>query len=192
MTKYIELRSNLRHGDIVLFRGKALSSRIIQWLDEGYYNHMGLVFTVGERKLILDSSAPGVNPYFLSERMKMYTDFCVIRPAVWDTDEISRGVDAVMRKAENGIRYDFKLLLQIVLYRKAGWIEKLNSGHKDICSEFIRRYIRHLSPRSTCFESPPLPTSCITPWDFIIYANSQFEILYDRSDKDKFRKVIKS
>jgi len=187
--KYEANRVNIRNGDIAVFRGSSFISRQIQEFDEAYYNHTGLVFESNKRLLVIDSNAGGVKPDFLSTRMDEYSDFCIVRPAVWSSSRISIAVAMALERAQSTIRYDFDLLLQIAIYRKTGKNIDLNSENKDICSEYCRRYIRYLSePTSLCFEQPNMPTGFITPWDFIIYADSNFKIMFDDSDHHKYRK----
>jgi hypothetical protein len=190
MKKYDDLRSQIRNGDIMLFRGESLLSKQIQEFDDAYYNHTGLVFESNNRLFILDSNVKGVNPEFLSVRIDGYTDFCIIRPFKWDDDTISQAVAACFDKASiPHIKYDVNLLLQIAIYRKTGIRVGIDRENRDICSEFVRRYTRYLAPKPTCYEQPNLPTDFITPWDFIIYANEkEFEVMFDNSERRKYRK----
>jgi hypothetical protein len=188
MEKYNLNRDQIRNGDLILFRGDHMLGKLIQKFDEAYYNHIGMVFKSNDRLFILDSNANGVNPDFLSDRIKKYTDFCILRPTIWSQEQITIAVQNVMDRAEDKIKYDFDLLLQIAIYRKTGLNLPLNTKNKDICSEFARRYLRFLDPAPSCFEKPPLPTKFITPWDFVIYVNNQFSLILDESDKSKYRK----
>jgi hypothetical protein len=190
MKKYDLNRDQIKNGDLVLFRGKSQLSRQIQMYDDAYYNHVGLVIESNGRLLVIDSNARGVNPELLSVRIDEYIDFCIIRPQAWTDTQITAAVSSALERAEKHIKYDFFLLLQIALYRKSGIRINLNTKNRDICSEFGRRYIQYFTnPKSTCFERPNLPTEFITPWDFIVYADKNFEILFDDSDHSKFRKI---
>lgn len=190
--KYTELREQIQHGDIVLFRGRGIISGSIQWLDKSYYSHAGLVFMTGNRRFVLDSTGPGVHPDFLSLRMKEgHTDFCIIRPKVWHPLAINKAMDDVMNTAELGLQYDFALIFQIALFRLMGASQKHQSKRRCICSEFVRQYTAYLNPKPVCFTQPHVPTNFITPWDLLIYADTnQFEILFDNSSKTKYRKPI--
>ena len=188
MNKYNKYRSEIKNGDIVLFRGASIQSRLIQKFDNAYYNHIGLVFESNKRLLILDSNAPGVNPDFLSSRMEENNDFCIISPISWDENQIAEAVGAALDKAASHIKYDFDLLAEIAIYRETKIKLNLDNTNKDICSEFVRRYTSLLTPAPICFDPKNLPTPFITPWDFIIYADStQFKIKFDDINHQDYR-----
>lgn len=187
-SEYNQIRNEITNGDIILFRGSSLLSRLIQYFDNAYYNHAGVVFASNNRLFILDANAHGVAPDFLSSRMKEYISFCIVRPNAWKPEQRSEALGTVMNKAERKIRYDFLLLLQIGIFRKTGIRIYLNNQQRDICSEFARRYLRFLVPLEKCYEKI-LGEDFITPWDLRIYASEQFKVLYDNSDKRKYRKV---
>src|ERR1051326_7184060 len=110
--KYEMARPTLKNGDIVLFRGKYLLAKLIQFFDSAYYNHAGIVLKVEERFLILDSCRTGVKPDFLSERMNQYADFCILSPVRTDA-EINFALDKALERGDGRIKYDFIMLFRI-------------------------------------------------------------------------------
>jgi hypothetical protein len=181
MKKYLDNRSNIKQGDIILFRGNALISRSIRWLDNAPYNHAGVVFEAHGRKLVLESTGHGVNPRFLSVVMEKekYTDFCIIRPKAWTEAQILDALNATFDSAEQVLKYDHGLIFQIAIKRLFNRNVKWESQRLDICSEFARRYARNFDPKPDNFEMPRMPNSFITPWDFVLYAEPNFEVLCD-------------
>lgn len=191
--KYFKLRSEIENGDIILFRGKEIIPRLIQFFDKSYYSHVGVVFESNERLLIIDSDKKGVDPHFLSSRMAEFYDFCILKPKNWSKSEKNKAVSDILEKAEHDIKYDMGLIVQILLKRIFGSKLNWDNINKDICSEFARRFIRLLVPvKTSCFENENIHSEFITPWDYILYADENFEILYDESDKDKFRKRVEA
>lgn len=189
VTEYEGLRTQIKNGDLILFRGKEWLAKQIQYFDDAYYNHVGMVFESNKRLFILDSNAQGVNPDLLSDRMNKYTDFCIVRPSNWNEDVISNAVSNAMERAQQHIKYDFTLLLELAIYRKTGKALRLNHQDRDICSEFARRYLRYLDPVPSCYENV-MGQDFITPWDYIIYADEKFEIHFDVSDRNEYRKKL--
>jgi hypothetical protein len=180
MKKYFDNRHHIQQGDIILFRGNAVISRAIRWLDNAPYNHAAIVFEAHDRKMILESTKHGVNPRFLSAAIKKenYTDFCLIRPKQWEQHQVQHALTSALKAAEKTIEYDFKLMAEIAIKRLTD--KKVNWGSKrlDICSEFARRYAREFrNPNAENFEMPRMPNEFITPWDFVIYAEPHFEVL---------------
>jgi hypothetical protein len=182
MQKYIDNRNQIRNGDIILFRGDAFISKGIRWLDKAPYNHAAIVVEAYGRKFVLESTGHGVNPRFLSVAIKkeQYNNFCLIRPKSWSEAQIAQAIEGILNDAEQSIDYDHKLILQIAVKRLTNLNLRMDSQRLDICSEFTRRYTRFLTnPVADNFEMPRLPNEFITPWDFVLYANPHFEVLFD-------------
>jgi hypothetical protein len=181
MKKYLDNRADIKQGDIILFRGNAFISRGIRWLDKAPYNHAAVVFEAHGRKLVLESTGHGVNPRFLSVVMKKekYTNFCIIRPKHWTEEQMRIALSATFDAAEEVIEYDIWHIAQIAVKRLFDRTVDWKSKRKDICSEFARRYARSFDPKPDNFEMPRMPNSFITPWDFVLYADPNFEVLWD-------------
>jgi hypothetical protein len=186
MEKYAKTRGEISNGDIILFRGRHLLSKLIQYFDKCYYNHAGIVFKANDRIFIIDSVAKGVHPEFLSRRMEEYLDFCVVRPSGFKKSDVSRAMSDVMDKSESGIKYDVWMLLRIAIFRKFGKdFKNLGKPDKDTCSEFARRYADCLG--TTCYSEKNMIKKTGAPWitpqDFIRYSGKKFKIMFDESEK---------
>ena len=187
--KYEQLRPQLKHGDIILFRGKGMMGSLICATDSSYYSHIGIVFKSQDRFFIIDSNKHGVSPKFLSTVIGQSIDFCIVRPLAWTELQITAALNKTIDAAEKNISYDFGSIVQIMLYRKLHITCKSDTDSRDICSEFVRRYVRQFAePVSTCFEQPHVPTNFIAPWDFILYADASFSILFEESNRARYRK----
>lgn len=187
--KYELLRPQIQHGDMILFRGKGLMGSLICASDNSYYSHIGIVFKSQDRFFIIDSNKHGVSPKFLSTVIAESVDFCIVRPLAWSESNIINALNKIIDAAEKNISYDFGSIIQILLYRKLHITCHFDNDNRDTCSEFVRRYVRQLSdPVSSCFEQSHLPTNFIAPWDFILYADSSFTILFDESKRTCYRK----
>lgn len=160
--KYTQSRPFIKNGQLILFRGTGLLAKAIQYFDEAYYNHIGIVWEANGRLFILDSNAAGVHPDFLSDRINEYADFCLIE-LTKTPEDISAKLNQIMDKGQAGIKYNFGRLFQIAIYKKLGWdIKRLDGGGKrDICSQFAQQYT-NLFPIA-CYAKDNL----ITPQGFI-------------------------
>jgi hypothetical protein len=174
--KYANRRAEIKHGDIILFRGSSILARLIMYFDNAYYTHVGVVFEMGGRKFIIDSNSKGVHPDFLSDRIREYKDFCIIRPNL--IVKIYDAITQAMNRGEIGTKYDFALLLRIAIVRKTGInITGLGSSGRDICSEFARFYSSFIA------DTPYAKLDNITPQDFVRHVNddSNFSIMFNDS-----------
>ena len=179
--KYREVRSYINNGDIVLFHGKKLLAKTIQYFDDAYYNHTAIVSQDFNGRLwVVDSNANGVDGGLLSHRLKKYTDFAVIRPIGYTQGNIDLSLKLLLGEVDKGIRYDFSLLPRIAIYRKLGWdIKKLGRGNKDICSEFTgRRYMKYF--RGNPYTKELTNQEWLTPEDHIRYISPKFKLLFNK------------
>jgi len=163
------VRPNVKTGDLMLFRGKSLLAKTIQYFDDAKWNHIGVVFRTAGRFFIVDSNRRGVHPEFLSERCMDNVEVAVIRPRTAFHQEKQKAMCKLMSEADAGIKYDFSLLARIAIARKTGVdLAALGNEKKDICSEFARRYA--LKVGMTHYDNRP---NWITPQDFVRMHNSQ-------------------
>lgn len=159
--KYNVNRSKIQNGDIILFRSNGFMGRLISFFDNAEFTHIGVCFECNKRLMIIDSMGNGVHPDFLSIRIKTYDDFLVLRSRN-SRAGINLGVEKAFVKAEEGIKYDFALLLKVAFKRKFGInTKRLGSSKRDICSEWVRRYTNMLN--ISCYNTDNI----ITPQDFM-------------------------
>ena len=137
--KYARLRPVMKQGDLIVFRGRKLLSKIIQESDsDAYYNHIGIIGEIGGALFIIDSNGNGVHPERLSERVLGYSDFTIIRSDK-KQKEINESLKNLLKKQdETEIKYDFVNGSKALFNR---WF-KLNFKTKkvynrDICSMFV-------------------------------------------------------
>lgn len=137
--KYDRLRPIMKQGDIIVFRGHKLLSKIIQESDSNaYYNHVGVIGEISGALFIIDSNGNGVHPERLSERVLGYSDFTIIRSDK-SQEEINEKLRNLLKKQDDtAIKYDFVNGTKALFNR---WF-KLNFKTKkvynrDICSMFV-------------------------------------------------------
>lgn len=164
------VRPFVQSGDIILFRGKRLLAKTIQFFDKARYNHIGVVYESMGRFFIIDSNANGVHPDFLSQRCEEYVEVAILRPCEKFASKINSAIESIMGLADEKIKYDFLLLPRIAIARKLGIdFKRLGDDKRDICSEWARRYARALG--ATCFDNG----TWITPEDFLRLCGDNFK-----------------
>ena len=186
--KYLAARPQISNGDIVLFRGTDFIAKSIQYFDNAYYNHCGVVFNKGDRLFVLAAVAQGVHPDFLSLQINTFEDFAIIKPNkdFFHSGQVDLSVDCALSKAEAGIKYDFDLILRIAFERKAG-IDIKNLGEsetRDICSMFAgQRYATQCLAASS-YVSELNKGGFLTPEDLVRFIQPQeFTLLFDDGKK---------
>lgn len=178
--KYVENRNIFKTGDLVLYRGSSFLAKNIQYFDNAYYNHIGIVVKVDEwdRVLTLDMWSQGIVLVPLSRRMAGYKDFCILRPYA-KNGKIEESIKTILQSWDGReIKYDNLLLLRVALIKKTG-IDLTGLGEKSkfICSE-LAQYYTHLLGLDVYDD-----INLITPQDFLRYKDTNFDVLLDDSLK---------
>ena len=140
--KYARLRPEIHQGDLILFRGHKLLSKIIQESDsDAYYNHVGVVGNICGALFLIDSNGNGVHPERLSERIEGYSDFTIVR-STKTQHLINKSLSKILKKQDSvKIKYDFINGAKAVLNRWFGFkLKTTKIYNRDICSMFVLPY----------------------------------------------------
>lgn len=175
--EYYNIRNQIKEGDVILYRGNSLLSKLIQYFDDAYYNHSGIVKKIGDRLFTIDMWDKGIEFVPLSRRIKNYKEFCIVRAKDISSETLTNAVDSLFEKIERDTKYDYFLLLRIAFYKKTG-IDLVNFGKKSrfICSELCQYFFDKL--KIDVYKNINL----ITPQDFIKHKDiNKTEILFDYS-----------
>lgn len=178
-SEYYNVRKELKDGDMPIYRGNGVMSKLIQTFDNSYYNHIGVVKKVGDRLFTVEMWNKGIHFIPLSRRMDSYEHFCIARVKNKTQEEFSSALDTLIEKIERDVQYDYFLLPRVAFYKKTGIdLVGLGSRTRNICSELAQTFTNSLKVR--CYED----TNLITPQDFLRKKDDdEIEILYDLSPK---------
>jgi hypothetical protein len=69
---YREAREKIRNGDVLMYRGKSVVSRMIQWVTRSRYSHAGLAAWWNDRLMVLEAVGKGVVVTPLSSNVRNY------------------------------------------------------------------------------------------------------------------------
>lgn len=169
--KYTRIRPQITDGDLILFRGTKIVSKIIQWADKSYYNHIGVVTERHGALFIVDANASGVQADRLSYRVDSYGNGCdltIIKP--YNSMEIISGAmeKLLLRSDKKTIKYDFLNGTKELFNRKIKNKLKINADeNKDICSDFVSVYAMSLGMVTDEFSNLRIAF----PQDYIRYRN---------------------
>lgn len=178
--KYELLRPCISDGDLILFRGTRLIAKIIQFSDESYFNHIGIVFKRHGALFIVDANGNGVQADRLSYRIKKYKngDFLIIKPKVSKVLQELEMQNLLMRSDPETIKYDFKNGIIELINRVFNFDFRIKQNDsRDICSDFVSRYAINLEIMYSEFNDLQIPL----PQDYLRYINlNKVEIIGGR------------
>jgi hypothetical protein len=69
---YDETRSQIKNGDVLMYRGRSLESTIIRWVTGSNYSHAGLAAWWNGRLMVLEAVGKGVVVSPLSQNVRAY------------------------------------------------------------------------------------------------------------------------
>lgn len=167
--------ASLRTGDIILFRNKraSLAHDLVS-----PFTHIGMVVVHGDKKLTLETHAPGdtkalgvdrggVNMYDLNRRLETYQGMMYVlkaRPGL-----INRGAQAILKRniaKYMTIPYDDGAIAHIGMYclpkRVCNVCFKAQERTRMFCSEFLGLVLQDMG-----ILPPHLEIGCLTPTSFV-------------------------
>jgi hypothetical protein len=163
---YREFRREARDGDVVLFQGTGLLSRIIRKGSGSEYSHAGMVAWWGDRLVLLQSTGRGVETLPMSRAVRDYAgpvDWFQVRPDL--EERLDRERLLSMAVCMQGIPYGTSGLLYLafrMLLERMGVRSYRNdpdmTGRPDrlFCSQYI----------AACFEAAGIDLDRQTPHHF--------------------------
>jgi len=157
---YKAVRDRVEDGDIFLFRGQYLISKLFEKVDFSYYSHAALAAWWGGRLMILQAEGPGIQAIPMSVAVGTYpgrADWYKLRKDSFP--DADRRLAAVFTEAKSdlGLAYGFGDLLRNIWH----WIArvKLTDPHLPramFCSEYVERCFREGGMSLT--EKPDITT----------------------------------
>jgi hypothetical protein len=141
IVKYADIRHEIRDGDILLLRGYYTSSRLFERLTHAAYSHATIAIWWGERLMLLQAEAHGVEAVPLSVAIGTYEGRCDWFPLRRETTpEIHLRLPAVIArtKAYIGLPYGYWNLFK-KLFKKLLGIHLRETPPQDgmFCSQFV-------------------------------------------------------
>lgn len=155
--RYGDVRSGMKAGDVVLFRGSGPMSRAIRWLTRSPYSHAALVFRFEERVYCLEAVGSGVRLALISEVLSRYHGGI-------DLFDVPRATEGQRRAAlgfafqQLGRLYDRRGLWRFLIAIVTGRRRRVREDRAWFCSELVaaayRRQGLALVPDSSAYTSP--------------------------------------
>jgi hypothetical protein len=138
---YSEARSNIRDGDVLMYRGRSLPSMIIRWATRSKYSHAGLAAWWNNRLIVLEAVGRGVMVTSLSSNVRSYHGDVEWFTCVSDMTPQQREKMIGFAQAELGKEYDrwsaIVLGLKILFQRDREKRDALRRERKLFCSAYV-------------------------------------------------------
>ena len=143
---YATARPQVRDGDLFLFRGEFLISKLFRRVDHSYYSHAALSAWWGDRLMILQAEGPGIQAIPLSVAVGTYpgrADWYTLKRE--EIPEFPARLQAALAEAKSdlGLAYGFGDLWRNIVR----WAVKVKLAdpvrpRAMFCSEYVERCFR--------------------------------------------------
>lgn len=146
IVRYSEIRKSIRDGDILLFRGNYLISKLFRKVDKSYYSHAALVAWWDDRLMVLQAEGAGIQAVPMSVAVDIYpgkVDWYKLRHEDFSDPQEKLAHVLTEAKSDLGLAYGYVDLLRNI-WR---WITKVKlrdpmKPHAMFCSEYVERSYR--------------------------------------------------
>jgi len=172
---YKDIRDDIQTGDIILFSGKGIFSRLIRWFTKSKYSHVGMAVRMPEYDMVLiwesttlsktkdvitGTKTKGVQVVSLSERVQGYRGKVVWRKLSGELSKDQLYALLELRHELRGKPYE-RSRLELLL---AG-IPNINMGNENLRSVFCSELIAEAYQRAYLLPEHP-PSNSYAPERF--------------------------
>jgi len=145
LEEYAAVRPRVADGDVFLFRGQYLISKLFERETHTFYSHAALAAWWGDRLMIMQAEAPGIQAIPMSVAIGTYpgrADWYALRR---DEDGFEQRLTRVLREAKSdlGLAYGYLDLLKNLV--RSALKVKLSDPCRPramFCSEYVERAFR--------------------------------------------------
>ncbi len=185
---YQDLRSQIRTGDLLLFRGDYTLSHVIERLSDSPYSHIGILARWKDRVIAFQADTRGVEILPASRmvcRYKGKVDWWSCKPELREGPGFE---EKLLNTAVSllGVKYGYLPLIRLGLRILFGRTLDPSDAHSTpdslFCSQFVSRCYREAS-NGKLDPNPKLSDACTSPSDFVKsgYFEPKFQ-LFDGSN----------
>jgi hypothetical protein len=139
--RYDDVRSSIRDGDVIMYRGRNLPSRVIQWATRSRYSHAGLAAWWNGRLMVLEAVGKGVVVTPLSANVRRYHGGAEWFTCVEDIPQADRHRMIELAQQELGKEYArwkaIKLGLRILFQKGEKQRDELRRARQLFCSHYV-------------------------------------------------------
>lgn len=138
--KYTDARAVINDGDVVLFQGNSVISKLVRLFTRSRYSHSGVVVWWGDRLMVLESTEPEVRVVPLSKRVVQYPSVHLFTASDGLSLMLDRKALVVAAQSQLGKKYSVWGMVRLIrrFFEKIrGVSDPWNPPEKFVCSQFV-------------------------------------------------------
>ncbi len=139
--QYDDVRNQIKNGDVLMYRGRSLVSKLIRWFTKSRYSHAGLAVWWNDRLMVMEAVGKGVIVNPLSVNVAHYDGRVEWFASVAEISENERIELVRFAQQELGKEYaTWKIIaigLAILFGKSAETTDKLRRERRLFCSYYV-------------------------------------------------------
>jgi hypothetical protein len=141
ISKYEEVRLQIKNGDVIMYKGTKILPRLIRWLMGSPYSHAGIAVWWNERLMVMEAAMRGVmiSPLSLTiYRHKGSVEWFSCKKEISKEDRLKMVIFAQEELGKSYARWKSLLFgLKVLFKRDLGKKDELRMENKLFCSQYV-------------------------------------------------------
>jgi len=141
ISQYEEVRLQIKNGDVFMYTGKKIHSRLVSWLTRSPYSHAGIAVWWNERLMVMEAVMRGVRIAPLSRNIYQHkgnVEWFSSKKEISDEDRLRMVIFTQEELGKSYARWKTALFgLKILLNRNLSRKDQLRMENKLFCSQYV-------------------------------------------------------
>jgi hypothetical protein len=141
ISRYEEVRLQIKNGDVFMYKGKKIFSRLIRWLTKSPYSHAGIAVWWNERLMVMEAVMRGVRVAPLSRNIYQHKgniEWFSCKKEIAEEDRLRMVIFAQEELGKSYARWKAVLFgLKVLFKRDLNKKDELRMENKLFCSQYV-------------------------------------------------------
>jgi len=141
ISKYEEVRLQIRNGDVIMYTEKKILSRLISWLTRSPHSHAGVAVWWNERLMVMEAVMRGVRIAPLSRNIYQHkgkVEWFSCKKEISEEDRLRMVIFAQEELGKSYARWKAMLFgLKVLFKRDLSKKDELRMENKLFCSQYV-------------------------------------------------------
>jgi hypothetical protein len=141
ISKYEEVRLQIKNGDVIMYTGKKIFARLISWLTRSPYSHAGIAVWWNERLMVMEAVMRGVTIAPLSHNICQHhgnVEWFTCKKEISEEDRLRMVIFAQEELGKSYARWKAVLFgLRVLFKRDLSKKDELRMENKLFCSQYV-------------------------------------------------------
>jgi hypothetical protein len=141
ISRYEEVRLQIKNGDVIMYKGKKIFPRLIRWLTKSSYSHAGIAVWWNERLMVMETVMKGVRVAPLSRNIYQHkgnVEWFSCKKEISEGDRLRMVIFAQEELGKSYARWKTVLFgVKVLFKRDLSKKDELRMENKLFCSQYV-------------------------------------------------------